>query len=118
VSESIARRMFSTRDALNRTLMWTDPVMKFINVSTAGRRIVGIVADVDDENVVPGPAMTVYHPFGQAFGGGRLFVHTRTDPYALVTPITRLIREMSAEQPVENAPRSKTCARKCWPRIA
>jgi ABC-type antimicrobial peptide transport system permease subunit len=81
--------------------MWTDPVMKFIDVSTNGRRIVGIVADVDDENVVPGPAMTIYHPFGQEIGGGRLFVHTRSDPYALVAPITRIIRDLSAEQPVE-----------------
>jgi len=103
VSESIARRMFSNRDALNRHLMWTDPVMKFIDVATTGRRIVGIVADVDDENVVPGPAMTVYHPFGQEIGGGRLFVHTQSDPYALVAPITRIIRELSSEQPVEQA---------------
>jgi hypothetical protein len=101
VSESIARRMFAERDALNRHVMWTDPVMKFIDVSTNGRRIVGIVADVDDENVVPGPAMTIYHPFGQEIGGGRLFVHTRSDPYALVAPITRIIRDLSAEQPVE-----------------
>jgi putative ABC transport system permease protein len=103
VSESIARRMFSNRDVLNRRVMWTDPVMKFINVSTGGRRIVGVVADVDDENVVPGPAMTIYHPFEQEIGGGRLFVHARTDPYPLVAPITRIIRDMSAEQPVENA---------------
>jgi len=103
VSQSIARRMFGARDALNRRLMWTDPVMKFINVSTAGRRIVGIVADVDDENIVPGPAMSVYHPFEQEIGGGRLFVHARTDPYSLVPPITRIIRELSADQPVEQA---------------
>jgi putative ABC transport system permease protein len=103
ISESIARRMFSDRDVLNRKVMWTDPVMKFINVTPDGRRIVGIVPDVDDENIVPGPAMTVYHPFEQEFGGGRLFVHARTDPYALVAPITRIIREMSAEQPVEGA---------------
>jgi hypothetical protein len=103
VSESIARRMFSDRDVLNRRVTWTDPVMKFIDVSMEGRRIVGIVADVDDENVVPGPAMTIYHPFEQEIGGGRLFVHARTDPYALVTPVTRIIRELSAEQPVEQA---------------
>ena len=111
VSESIARRMFDNREALNRRLMWTDPVMKFIDVSTAGRRIVGVVADVDDENVVPGPAMTVYHPFEQEIGGGRLFVHTTTDPYALVAPITRMIRGMSAEQPVENAATLEDVAR-------
>jgi putative ABC transport system permease protein len=103
VSQSVAQRMFGARDALNRRLMWTDPVMKFINVSTAGRRIVGIAADVDDENIVPGPAMSVYHPFEQEIGGGRLFVHARTDPYSLVPPITRIIRELSADQPVEQA---------------
>jgi predicted permease len=103
VSQSVAQRLFSTQDVVNRRLMWTDPVMKFIDVSTAPRRIVGVAADVDDENVVPGPAMTVYHPFEQEIGGGRLFVHAGTDPYALVPPITRVIRELSAEQPVEQA---------------
>jgi len=104
VSQSLAQRMFSTQETINRHMMWTDPVMKFIDVSTGPRRIVGVVADVDDENVVPGPAMTVYHPFEQQeLWGGRLFIHTRADPYALVSPITRIIREMSADQPIEGA---------------
>jgi putative ABC transport system permease protein len=103
ISASVARRMFPTGDALNRGFMWTDPVIKFIGVSGAPRRIVGIVADVDDENVVPGPAMSVYHPFEQEIGGGRLFVQAKTDPYALVTPITRIIRELAPDQPVERA---------------
>jgi putative ABC transport system permease protein len=103
VSQSVAQRMFPNQDAVNRRLLWTDPVMKFIDVSTKPRRIVGVAADVDDENVVPGAAMTVYHPFEQEVFGGRLFVHARSDPYALVTPITRIVRELSAEQPVERA---------------
>ncbi|HMF99244.1 MAG TPA: ADOP family duplicated permease [Vicinamibacterales bacterium] len=103
ISQSLAERMFSTHDALNRHLMWTDPVTKFIGVSNGPRRIIGVVADVDDENVVPGPAMTVYHPFEQEIGGGRLFVHTKTDPYSLVPPITRTIRDLAADQPVERA---------------
>ena len=103
VSQSVARRMFPNGDAVNRRLMWTDPVMKFIDVATTPRRIVGVAADLDDENVVPGAALTVYHPFEQEIGGGRLFVHARTDPYALVPSITRIIRELSAEQPVERA---------------
>ncbi len=52
--------------------------MKFIDVSTGPRRIVGIAADVDDENVVPGATLTVYHPLDQEIGGGRLFVHTHS----------------------------------------
>jgi predicted permease len=104
ISQSLAQRMFPNREALNRHMMWTDPVMKFIDVSTAPRRIVGIAADVDDENIVPGPALSVYQPFEQEIGGGRLFVHTRTEnPYALVPPITRIIRDLSADQPVERA---------------
>jgi putative ABC transport system permease protein len=103
VSQSVAQRMFPNQDAVNRHLIWTDPIMKFIDVSPTPRRIVGVAADVDDQNVVPGPAFNVYHPLDQEIGGGRLFVHVRSDPYALVTPIRRIIRELSADQPVERA---------------
>jgi predicted permease len=103
VSQSVAQRMFKTRDVVNRRLMWTDPVMKFIDVSTGPRRIVGVAADIDDENIVPGPAMSIYHPLEQEIGGGRMFVHAKTDPYALVPPITKIIRDLSDEQPVEQA---------------
>jgi putative ABC transport system permease protein len=103
VSESVAKRMFPNQDAVNHHMMWTDPVMKFIDVSPEPRRIIGVTADIDDENIVPGPMLTVYHPFDQEGGGGRMFVHTHSDPYALVTPITRIIRDMSVDQPVEQA---------------
>jgi putative ABC transport system permease protein len=103
VSQSVAQRMFPNQDAVNHHLIWTDPIMKFIGVTPAPRRIVGVAADVDDENVAPGPPLSVYHPFGQAFGGERLFVHTRANPYGLVSPITGIIRQMSADQIVERA---------------
>ena len=104
VSQTLAQRMFPNQDAVNRHVMWTDPVMKFIDIDMAPRRIIGIAADVDDEHVVPGPSLTVYHPFGQeALWGGRLFVHAHLDPYTLVTPITRIVRDMSVDQPVERA---------------
>jgi predicted permease len=104
VSQSLAQRMFPNQDAVNHHLTWTDPVMKFVEIGTAPRRIVGVAADVDDENVVPGPSLTVYHPFLQEqLWAGNLFVHTRGDPYSLVSPITRIIRDMSADQPVERA---------------
>jgi putative ABC transport system permease protein len=103
ISQSVAQRLFPNQDAVNRGLMWTDPVIKFIDVSGNRRRIVGVVPDIDDENVVPGAVMTVYHPFGQEIFGGRLFVHARVDPYTLVPAVTRIIRELSADQPVERA---------------
>jgi predicted permease len=103
ISESVARRLFPGMDAVNRRLMWTDPVMKFIDVSTGPRRIVGIAADIDDENLVPEPAMTVYHPMEQEMNGGRIFVHAQVDPYSLVPTVTKVIRDLAGDQPVERA---------------
>jgi putative ABC transport system permease protein len=89
-------------DAVNRHLTWTDPVFSIYGKPVPSR-IVGVVADVDDENVVPGPALTIYRPAWQIGVGGRLFVRAGGDPYALVPAVTRVIREVSAEQPVERA---------------
>src|SRR6202008_2190756 len=55
------------------------------------------------ENVVPGPALSVYHPFGAEFGGERLFIHAHVNPYALGSPVTRIIRGRSPAQIVERA---------------
>src|SRR5467141_3243838 len=63
VSETLAKRMFPTQDAVNRHVYWTDPVMKFIDLSAEPRRIIGVAADIDDEHVVPGPTLTIYSPF-------------------------------------------------------
>jgi putative ABC transport system permease protein len=103
VTQTVAQRLFPNQDAVNRRMFWTDPVMKFIDVSTKPRRIVGVVADVEDENVVPGAVMAIYMPFGQEIFGGRLFVRAQSDPYALVPSVTRIIRNLAADQPVERA---------------
>jgi putative ABC transport system permease protein len=104
VSETLAKRMFPTQDAVNRHVYWTDPVMKFVDISAEPRRIIGVAADIDDEHVVPGPTLTVYSPFDQGeIWGGRLFIHTSANPYSLVSPITKIIRDMSVDQPIERA---------------
>ena len=103
VSASLAQRLFPGQDAINRHLMWTDPLTKFINLSIEPRRIIGVAADINDETIEPTHSMIVYHPVEQEFGGGRLFVHARTDPYALVPTITRIVRDMATDAPVERA---------------
>jgi len=99
VSESVAQRLFPNGDAVNRKLWWTDSLFG----KPQPRRIVGVVADVDDENVVRGPALTIYHPVRQIGVAGRMFVHASGDPYALVPAVTRVVRELSPNQPVERA---------------
>jgi putative ABC transport system permease protein len=103
ISRSVAQRLFPGREAVDRHLQWTDGVMKFIGISTEPRRIIGVVPDVDDENIIPQPAMTVYQPSNQEGWNGRLFVRAQNDPYALVPTITRTIHDMAADQPVERA---------------
>jgi predicted permease len=111
VSETLAQRMFPNQDALNRHVYWTDPVLQFLPGTEEDRarfmaphRIIGIAGDIDDEHVVPDPTVTIYSTFDEgSMFGGHLFIHASTNPYLLVTPVTRTIREMSAEQPVEHA---------------
>jgi predicted permease len=98
VSESVAKRLFPNAEALNRHMWWVDP---YFGPKPVPRRIVGIVADVDDEQVVQRTAMTIYQPVRQIGLAGRLFVRTTADPHALVPEVTRVIHEISAEQPVE-----------------
>jgi putative ABC transport system permease protein len=99
VSQSVAQRMFSNGDALNRHMWWTDPYFG----KPVPRRIVGVIPDVDDERVIGRPAMTIYMPVRQMGFAGRLFVRAAGDPYALVPAVRRAIREIAPEQPVERA---------------
>jgi ABC-type antimicrobial peptide transport system permease subunit len=103
VSQSLAQTLFPGQSALNRELRWTDGVLKFVGIAYEPRRIVGIVPDVDDENIIPQPSMMVYQPTDQEGWQGRLFVRTDQDPNALAPAITRAIHEISPEQPVEHA---------------
>jgi putative ABC transport system permease protein len=105
VSETLAQRMFPNQDPLNRHVYWTDPVLQFApGINAAPHRIIGVTPDIDDLHVIPGPMVTVYTPFqeGPIFGG-RLFIHTDANPYSLVTSVTRVIRDLSADQPIEHA---------------
>jgi len=101
VSESVAK-LFPGGQAVNHHLTWADPLFPLFGKPVA-QRIVGVVADVDDEHVIRESAFTVYYPVRQIGMGGRLFVRAEGDPYAVVPAVTRVIRTISANQPVERA---------------
>jgi putative ABC transport system permease protein len=111
VSATLAQQMFPGQDPINRHVYWTDPVLEFVPSTadekarlTSPHRIIGVVADVDDEHIVPTPTSTIYGSFADGgMFGGHLFIHTTGNPYALVTPVTKIIRQMAADEPVENA---------------
>ena len=97
VSQSVAQRLFRNGEAVNRHL-WLD---SRTGLESRPSRIVGVVADVDDENVVQVPTMTVYLPWRQFGEPSRLFVRAAADPYALVPAVTRTLHDISADQAVE-----------------
>jgi predicted permease len=102
VSQSLAQRIFPNAEALNRHISWGDPMM--MSPTPMQRRIVGVVADVDDEHMVRQPAMMIYAPSSPMLGyGGRLFVRTAADPYALVPAVTRVVRGLAPDQSLERA---------------
>ena len=101
VSETLARRLFPNGQALNHYIVWTDPIFQF---SSSGRprpeRIIGVVPDIDNGNLVAQATMTVYDP---SYSAGRLLVDTQANPYALVQPISAILRKLGPDQPVERA---------------
>jgi predicted permease len=105
ISETLAKRMFRNHDPINRHVFFSDPVLKRPGKPPEPlQRIIGVVADIDDVHVVPEPTVTIYNTFEQGpLFRGRLFIHTGVNPYSLVTPVTRIIRELSADQPIERA---------------
>lgn len=86
VSHSLAQRLFANGEALDHQVWWIDP---YFGPKPFPRRIVGVVGDVDDEHIVRGSVMTVYHPLQQLGVAGRLFVRASGEPYSLVQPICR-----------------------------
>jgi predicted permease len=105
ISQTLAQRMFPNQDPINRHVFWTDPVLKANSKGPPElQRIIGVTADIDDVHLVPQATVTIYNTFEQGpLYRGRLFIHTSANPYSLVTPVTRIIREMSADQPIERA---------------
>jgi ABC-type antimicrobial peptide transport system permease subunit len=80
-------------------VIWRDPIVAREHPA----RIVGIVADVDDEHVVPAVAPAIYFAVHQIGVAGRLFVRAAGDPYAVVPAVTRIVRELDPAQPIERA---------------
>jgi predicted permease len=95
VSRSLAQRVFPNGEAVGHTLWFN------FGQRPQPRLIVGVAADVDDENVVQEPTLTVYVPYRQFGLPSRLFVRAAADPYTLVPSVVRTLRRISADQAIE-----------------
>jgi ABC-type antimicrobial peptide transport system permease subunit len=97
VSETLARELFPNGRAVDHMIVWTDPIFQFGGGAPKPERIIGVVPDIDSGNLEAKPTMTVYRP---TYSGGRLLVDSQSDPYALVQPVSGILRKLP-DQPVE-----------------
>jgi predicted permease len=108
VNETLAQRMFPNGDAVGHSVAWMDGMLRFApGGAQKPSRIIGVAPDIQSGNASQQTIMAIYQPFAQqvasGFASGHLLVETRSDPYPVVQPITRILRNLNADQPVEEA---------------
>ena len=98
VSATLAQRMFPGQDPINRHVYWTDPVLEFLPALRAKSR------DLRGHTALLGlpPMWTTNISFLRPPPPFMELSNVR-NPYSLVTPVTKIIRQMSADEPVEHA---------------
>jgi putative ABC transport system permease protein len=95
INERLARRYFSAGDALGKRLVISD--------KEGALEIVGIAADVKNEDLDEEADMTVYRPFlQQPWWSMALVVKTSADPTQLASTVRNEVRAIDPEQPVFN----------------
>jgi putative ABC transport system permease protein len=95
INEQLARRYFPKGDALGKRLI--------VNEKEGALEIVGVAADVKNDDLDEEAEMTVYRPFGQEpWWSMALVVRTNSDPAQLAPAVRGEVRAIDPEQPVYN----------------
>ncbi|MCZ6918240.1 MAG: ABC transporter permease [Gemmatimonadetes bacterium] len=102
LNETLARRLFPDQDPIGRRVAWMGDVLRFIPITGEWRTVVGVVGDTKDAGLDEAPASVMFHPFAQEIWSGSLVIRTATSAAPIARAATRIIRELDAEQPIEN----------------
>ena len=102
LNKTLADRLFPGQDPIGRRVAWTGEVLKFIGVSGEWRTVVGVVGDTKDGGLDAERVPVLFAPFAQAeVFGSSLVIRTAGDPASLAGTVTRAVRGVAPEQPVE-----------------
>jgi len=102
LNETLANRLFPDRDPIGRRVAWTGDVLRFIPLTGDWRTIVGVVGDTKDAGLQEDPDPVMFHPFAQEVWTGALVIRSASAAAPLAESVVRVIRELDAEQPIEN----------------
>jgi len=94
VSQDTAKLYWGADDAIGRRA--TLPALS----RTVLRRVVGIVGDVKQRNLIEGSTPTVYFHTREPYGGATFAIRTAVPPATLAQPAVAAIRAIDPEQPV------------------
>lgn len=103
LNETLAEQLFPGRDPIGQRVAWTGEVLKFIGISGDWRTVVGVVGNTKDGGLDAKPFGVMFQPLSQEplFGGG-LAVRAQHDAAALVPAVTRMVRSIAPQDPIEN----------------
>ena len=103
LNATLAEKLFPDRDPIGQRVAWTGDVLQFIGISGDWRTVVGVAGDTKDGGLAAEPFGVMFQPLAQEplFGGG-LAIRTAGDPSALAGPVTRLVRGIAPQDPIEN----------------
>jgi putative ABC transport system permease protein len=104
LNQALASRLFPDRDPIGLRVAWTGEVLQFIGMSGEWRTVVGIVGNTKDAGPNEPAAPAMYEPLAQAdlkwFPGA--YVIRGAAAASLAPQATRIIRELTPDQPVEH----------------
>jgi predicted permease len=103
INKTLADRLFPGRDPVGQRIAWTGDVLRFIGISGDWRTVVGVVGDTKDGGLDAEPRGVVFQPLAQeALFGGGLVIRAERDASSLAAAATRLVRNISPRDPIEN----------------
>jgi predicted permease len=102
LNRTLADRLFPGESPIGRRVAWTGEVLKFIGVSGDWRTVVGVVGDTKDGGLDAARVPALFAPFAQAeVFGSSLVLQTAGDPAALAGQVTKAVRQVAPDQPIE-----------------
>ena len=102
LNKTLAERLFPDQDPIGRRVAWTGEVLNFIGISGDWRTVVGVVGDTKDGGLDAAPLPVTFIPFAQGdYPSGGFVIRSRGDATALAPAVTRIVREIAPQQPVE-----------------
>jgi len=101
INQTMADFFFPGQEAIGRQVRWGDEV-RFIDVDDGWRTIVGVVADARYFALDSEPVNAMFQPMAQeVLFAGNLLIRTGSDPHSLTPSVTRIIRDLDPQQPIE-----------------